>query len=323
VKPSHKLGHGINEATQGRQRGCCRCEREWQRPVGDESFICMTQGLGNRSFFQLTGTRPRVKIVDIGANPLDGTPPYSSLLQAGDADVVGFEPNPNALATLNTDKGPHETYLPHAIGNGERCSLQICQAPGMTSLLEPDPAVLSLFHGFPDWGRVMAREDVETMRLDDIPETGGVDYIKIDIQGGELMALSHATARLAHTLVIQTEVEFLPLYKGQPLFSEVEIFLRAHGFMLHRFFPAVTRAVQPMLIGNSIYNGLEQLVWADAIFIRDITRLDALGDMQLLKMSRILHDCYQAYDLVLHILQAYDRRSATTLSTDYLAGLTR
>jgi hypothetical protein len=190
----------------------------------------------------------------------------------------------------------------------------------MTSLLTPNPAMLNLFHGFPDWGRVTSTMEIDTVRLDDIPETADVEYIKIDIQGGELLALSNGQTRLAETLVIQTEVEFLPMYVGQPLFSEVEMFLRGHGFMLHRFFPSVSRVVRPLLVNNDIYAGLNQLVWADAIFVRDFTRLNALSDIQLLKMGRILHDCYQAFDLVLHLLTEHDRRTGSSLGEAYLSG---
>lgn len=52
--------------------------------------------------------------------------------------------------------------------------------------------------------------EVETVRLDDVPETASVDLLKIDIQGGELMVFQNAERRLADALVIQTEVEFLP-----------------------------------------------------------------------------------------------------------------
>jgi len=34
-------------------------------------------------------------------------------------------------------------------------------------------------------------------------------------------------------VLIQTEVEFVELYKGQPMFADVDIFLRASGFQFH------------------------------------------------------------------------------------------
>ncbi|MBR0652493.1 FkbM family methyltransferase [Roseomonas terrae] len=274
------------------------------------------------SFQTLTGgAAPRVKVVDIGANPIDSEPPYAAMLRGGDAEVVGFEPNRAALAELERRRGPLERYFPHAVGDGARHVLHICQAPGMTSLLEPDPAVLSLFHGFPDWGCVLATEAVDTVRLDDVAETAGADLLKLDIQGAELMVLRHAEARLRDAVVIQAEVEFLPLYRGQPLFSEMEIFLRARGFVLHRFFPTVSRVVQPMMVNGDPYAGLGQLVWADAVFIRDLTRIGALSERQLLAMAAILHDAYAAYDIVFRLLEEHDRRTGGSRADAYLAGL--
>ena len=281
----------------------------------------MQQTLSAPSLKTLVGVGRRIKVVDIGANPLDGSPPYAGLLQAGLADVVGFEPNREALARLAAMKGPNELYLPHSVGDGQRHTLNYCQAPGMTSLLQPNPEVLGLFHGFPDWGKVVATEPVDTVRLDDIEATRGVELLKLDIQGAELMALRHGQHRLRDVLVVQTEVEFLPLYVDQPLFSEIELFLRPFGLMFHRFYPTVSRVVRPLVVGNDIYAGLSQVVWADAVFIRDITKLDSLADEQLLGMATILHDCYSSIDVTLHLLTEYDRRRGTSLGSVYLTGL--
>jgi FkbM family methyltransferase len=274
------------------------------------------------SFSALTGETVRVKVVDIGANPIDSEPPYAVLLRGGDTDVVGFEPNREALAKLHTLKGATETYLPHAIGDGARHTLNFCAAPGMTSLLKPNPAVLGLFHGFPQWSQVIGTEEVDTVRLDDVAETAGLDLLKMDIQGAELMVLQNAEKRLEDALVIQTEVEFLEMYVDQPLFADLEVFLRPKGFVFHRFFPTVSRAIAPMVVNNDIYAGLSQTVWADALFVRDFTRLDRLADRQLLAMARILHDCYGSYDLVLHLLNEYDRRTGKSVAPTYLGALT-
>jgi FkbM family methyltransferase len=250
-----------------------------------------------------------IKVVDIGANPVDGPAPYAQLLKSGHTHVVGFEPNLDALAKLNGVKGPNETYLPHAVGDGKRHTLRHCRLPGMTSLLEPNQAVLALFDGFPKWAEVVRTEEVLTVRLDDVPETSGLDLLKIDIQGGELMVFQNAVQRLHQGLVIHTEVEFLSMYKDQPLFSEVERFLRSHGYMLHKFDPLVTRDMTPLLLGSDPYVGHSQVFWADAIFVRDFTRLDLLNAEQLLRMAVILYDCYRSYDLVLVLLREHDRRT--------------
>ena len=119
----------------------------------------------------LAPARPTA-IVDVGANPIDGDPPYKTMLAAGLCKVVGFEPQPAALARLNQAKGPHETYLPHVLADGTERTLHICELEGMTSLLVPDPSQLALFNLFPIWGNVKERIPVATKKLDDIAEIG-------------------------------------------------------------------------------------------------------------------------------------------------------
>jgi FkbM family methyltransferase len=274
------------------------------------------------SFLSVTRENPRQKVVDIGAYQIAGDPPYAPLLRAGNAELVGFEPNRDAWIKLNDNKGPNTTYLPYAIGDGNEHTLYVCAAPDMTSLFEPNPDVLGLFHGFPLWGSVVATEQIRTLRLDDIPETAGVTFLEMDIQGAELMALRHAENRLREALVLHLEVEFLPLYKDQPLFSDVERFVRERGFVLHRFSTVVSRAIRPVLVNNNIMSGLSQIVWADAVFVRDFTRLALLSNQQLLSMAAILHDCYRSVDVAHHLLAEHDRRSENTLAQNYLKALT-
>ena len=112
-----------------------------------------------------------------------------------------------------------------------------------------------------------------------------MDYLKIDIQGAELMVFQNAVQRLANTLVIHTEVEFLPMYRDQPLFSDIDAFLRRYGFVLHRFQPLTSRAIKPLAVNNDIYAGFGQLFWADAVFIRDFVNLKPLDSAQLMRMA--------------------------------------
>ena len=274
-----------------------------------------------KNFSQLISRPIDIKIVDIGANPIDGEPPYAGILERNQGHVIGFEPNPAALATLNERKGARDTYLPHAVGDGEQHTLHICAAPGMTSLLEPNTGMLNLLHGFPVWGRVIATERVQTVRLADVPEVRGVNYLKMDIQGAELMVLRNAGSALDDVGVLHLEVEFLPLYKDQPLFADVETFLRGEGFAFHRFFPLVSRMIQPMNMAGDLYAGMSQSVWADAIFIRDLAKLDGVSVDNLISAAAILHDCYQSFDVTMHLLHTVDKRTGSNLAMAYLTGL--
>ena len=262
-----------------------------------------------------------INIVDIGANPIDGDPPYKLLLKDGHARIMGFEPNQAALDQLNLKKGPNETYLSDAVFDGSEQELRVCVAQGMNSLLEPNLDLLSYFHGFPNWGKVNERIKIETIRLDDVKEIKDLDYLKIDIQGGELEVFKNGVKKLKDCLVIQTEVEFLPMYEGQPLFSEVELFLRNKGFIFHRFAPLVSLTIQPMIVENDIYKGLSQTFWADAIFIKDFTKFDQLSVLKLKKMALILHDVYGSMDIVLRALMAHDKKAKTNLAEKYIAAI--
>ena len=272
-----------------------------------------------RSLVDILQVAIRVEIVDVGSNLVDGPPPYQPMLTRGVANVVGFEPNPNALARLNAEKGPNETYLPYAVGDGKPHTYHRCYLPGMNSLLEPNAEFLAYLHDFPEWGTVLDKLPITTVRLDDVPQVGKFDYLKIDIQGGELMVFENAVQRLADCLVIQTEVEFVPMYVDQPLFAEVDQFMRRHGFMIHCFFPLATRCIQPLIAQGDKTAGLNQITWADAVFIRDFTRFDRLNEDQLLRMALILHDVYGSYDIVVRLLMEHDRRKHSEFVQAYRA----
>ncbi|MBW6391407.1 FkbM family methyltransferase [Billgrantia antri] len=244
-----------------------------------------------------------VHVVDVGANPIDGAPPYADLLKRGLVKLVGFEPQKDALQKLQAMKGPNETYLPHAVGTGEKAKLYLCQASGMTSTLKPNNEVLDYFQGYPLWGKVKAVEEIDTVRLDDVSEIDKIDWLKIDIQGGELNVFKNAENKLKNALVIQTEVNFIQLYEGQPLFAEIDQWMRAHGFMLHTLLEQRVRLYAPMKINGGIHQGINQLTTADAVYIKDINKLDGVSEEGVKKLAFIMHEAYGSYDLSLSLLK--------------------
>lgn len=276
-------------------------------------------GLGTLA--EILNLSERIGVVDVGVRATVKPPPYSSLLARGAADVVGFDPDQAAIQQLNGKKGPCETYLPYAIGDGTERVLYICAYEEMTSLLEPNVSVLNLFSGFPKWGAVERTETISTTRLDDVPEIQAMDYLKMDVQGAELMVLQHGPRCLSSCLFVQTEVMFLSMYREQPLFSDIESFLRAAGFSLHKLWEPHHRALAPAMVNGDIRTDYGQLFWSDAIFVRDLTRLDRLSDAQLKKTAIVAYDLYQAVDLSLHVLAALDRRSGSRYADHLLEAL--
>ena len=259
---------------------------------------------------ELLGLKRLTQVVDIGASPIDGVPPYKALLDAGLCHVTGFEPQPEQLAQLNRSKGPHERYLPHVVGDGAEHSLQLCRSVGFTSLLEPDPASLALFEFYQPLGQVLARERVQTRRLDDIGEIESIDFLKIDIQGGELSVFQNGRHKLAPAVFVQTEVSFVTLYKDQPAWGDVDLELRAQGFMPHCFANIKRWPIAPAVIDGDPAKPLNQLLEADVVYIRDVRTMDSLSDDQLRHMALIAHVCYGSRDLSLRCLVALQSRSA-------------
>lgn len=251
--------------------------------------------------FDLLRPSRLTSVVDIGANPIDGVPPYKSLLQKRLCRVIGFEPQPLALAALNSRKSDLQTYLPYVIGDGENAVLKVCSEAGMTSLLAPDPKMLEQFPGFSDWGRVIQEIPVSTRRLDDVGEIDMIDYLKIDVQGAELSIFKHGKQRLSQTVVIHTEVSFLPLYKDQPVFGDIDHELRNLGFVPHCF-AAINRRMIAPLVAKDPYQALNQLLEADVVYVRDFTQPDRMSSEQLKHLAIVAHHCYGSFDLTTNCL---------------------
>jgi FkbM family methyltransferase len=237
-------------------------------------------------------------IVDIGASPLDGgDPPYMPMLARQLCSLVGFEPQTDALAALEARKSPLETYLPYAVGDGSRGQLNVCRATGMTSLLVPNERVLQCFPGFEAFGEVLSTLPVDTRTLDSISEITQIDLLKIDVQGAELPIFRNGAKKLAAAVAIQTEVSFVPLYKNQPLFGDIDLALRALGFIPHMFAAINRRMILPLHIAGDLFTAMNQLLEADVVYVRDFTRAESMTTEQLKHLALVAHYCYRSFDL--------------------------
>lgn len=268
-----------------------------------------TQNRPTDALTALLKPRRPTAVVDIGANPIDGDPPYKAMLQNGLCRVTGFDPHPAALARLQATKGAQETYLPYAVGDGGRHTLRICRGFGFASLLQPDAKTMMHFPDFSELGRVVEQIPVETRRLDDIAEIDAIDLLKIDIQGSELSVFQNGRARLSKAVAIQTEVSFVPLYEQQPVFGAVDLELRSLGFIPHMFAAINKRMIAPMQ-GPDPAAALNQLVEADMVYVRNFIAADDMDDEQLTHLALIAHHCYASYDLAMNCIHHLTTRGA-------------
>ena len=264
----------------------------------------------------IIGNVPDINITDLGASAIGEVPLYEPLIQSKTATATGFEPQKEEYDKLSATQNSRIRYLPYAIGDGKEHTLHICKAPGMTSFLEPDMEILSHFEGFSDWGSVVQTQRTKTKKLDDIPEIRDTHYLKLDIQGFELTALRYGRKVLENTLAIQVEMNFIPFYKKQPLFAEIDQRLRKSGFVLHEFANIRSQPFLPISASEKVNRG--QFLWTDAHYIRPFVKLHSLAEDSLLRIATVAHEVYRSYSLSALALRHYDNKCGTTLEKTYL-----
>jgi FkbM family methyltransferase len=263
----------------------------------------------------------KVQVIDVGAMDL-GSEIYDPLVRAGVAGVLGFECVQAECDRLNAMARESRAYLPYAIGDGTTRAFHECNFPMTSSLLEPNSALLDRFQNLENLTQVVKKHTFATKRLDDIPEIAGADFLKLDVQGAELDVLNGGDRLLADALVVHTEVEFVEMYKGQPLFAEVDQRLRRSGFVFHKFAGIAGRTFKPLVVNNDINQRLSQMLWAEAVYVKDFMALDRLPPEKLLRLAVILHMVYGSFDLSMQALLAYDRQTASDVAQKYFLRLT-
>lgn len=269
------------------------------------------QGIPSRvswSLADLLEEGETIHILDVGAALLL-EPPYQCLLDAGKARITGFEPDEQARETLQQHFGSSHVFHPHFVGAGGPATFHQTNWNFTGSLYAPNTPLLAQFNHLEEVMQPVASHAVQTVALNDLPEIRDVDFIKIDVQGSELSVFENAGRILKDVLVIQTEVEFVSLYQDQPLFADVDRFLRGAGFQFHTFLELAGRAFRPIVAPAGPYAPVRQFLWADAVYVADWMQLERLASERLRRYAVLAHDVLHSYDLAHRVLQELDRRS--------------
>jgi len=171
--------------------------------------------------------------------------------------VVAFDADRGADAPRSTY--PIE-YRTGALSDTTReATLYLTRKPACSSLFHPNRELLD---HFPESERydVVKEIPIETRPLTSFGMDP--DFLKLDTQGSELDILKGAP--LDGAIGLEVEVEFVPLYTGQPLFADINWWLVGSGFVL----VDVTREYWRRSSGSW------QLVFGDALYLRDRDSLD-------------------------------------------------
>ena len=206
---------------------------------------------------------------------------------AGRVRIFGFDPDAIECERLNALAEPGVQYIPVALGSSaQRSTLHHTIEPACSSLYKP---IDELADNFPELEctRAIGSSYIDLDTLDRWRFSSGiarVDVIKLDTQGSELDILFGSIDTLEETCLLEIEVEFNTIYEGQPLFSDVDQFMRRQGFVLwklahlvhysDRAVPGGTMRFSDIAHFDSTALGREtgagQLYWGHAYFIPDV-----------------------------------------------------
>jgi FkbM family methyltransferase len=255
-------------------------------------------------------------VFNVGSRKLGIQDDYSSQgwgVFAPNLTIYGFDADADACAEANAElqaRGINwrEFHVSIALSDsiGEK-ELYVTKTPMCSSLYPPDENFLAHFLGIPELMNLDFSIGMETTTLDVFCQEENIeeiDFLQIDVQGADLDVLHGATTLLNKTiLAIQIEVEFSPLYINQPLFAEVDTFLRQQKFSLFDLYSSY----RPRNIINqySRYHRHGQILWGDAFYLRDLL-LDQFSQEEkkpdkILKLTCVA-DVMGFYDYALELL---------------------
>jgi FkbM family methyltransferase len=289
-------------------------------------YRCVGRYTPRMPLFKLTDflgkKAPMIDIVDVGAMWLQGEDrEYARLLKAGVARVVGFEPVQAECDKLNKMGLRNAKFLPYFIGDGTERTFHLTNQSMTSSLYEPQVEILKRFSMLLEQTTVVETSKVQTKRLDEIPEVTGCHFLKIDVQGAELDCFRGGEKLVENALVIQAEANFVPFYRGQPLFSDIDVYLRSKGYFLHAMYGPVGRSFNPVVVNNNPYESIRQVLWADFVYIKDFLKFGELPSDDLLRIALLAHDVFGSYDLAALALQHLELRDNKGLWQAYMSRL--
>jgi FkbM family methyltransferase len=254
-----------------------------------------------------------LRIVDVGSQELATEEDvYAPLRRAAPAEVIGFDPFAQAAAgqgvgVSRPDGAKVYTYR-SVVADGNPATLHVNRYDPTSSIFPSNLKLAAQFGMLAAALETIETREFSSMRLDDILPDVQVDFLKIDVQGAARLVLANAPRVLSKTLVCHVEVEFAPVYDGEPLFADVDACLREAGFCFVDFYN----------LGRQRYVSFEssphrafhrgRTLWGDCIYIRSLDDPDALTGDELFRTALIVHACYNKQDLAAELLGRIDDR---------------
>jgi FkbM family methyltransferase len=211
------------------------------------------------------------------------------VLSAFERDVVNvlYDADPDCVEQVreaNAELTSELHVLPYCFAGARgRRDFSLNYDPYTSGLLPSNPALAGWYHhnGECDyvWGeatRPMEERVVDTVTLDEVFSGPGgwrppPDVLSIDTQGAELEILQGGEQVVRDSAVaVLCEVEFLPLYRDQPLFGDVSAHLFEQGFRFAQFSDLYELSPERRIIGARAH-GFH--AFGEAVFLKDAEQI--------------------------------------------------
>jgi FkbM family methyltransferase len=179
-----------------------------------------------------------------------------------------FEPDPREAIILKSRNKENLTVIESALSDSEKTiDFHLCKKQQVSSIYLPN---FELVNKFPDPERyeVLRSIKMKADSLDNQLQKNNIkdtDFIKLDTQGSELSILQGGVNTLKNVIGVEIEVEFIELYQKQPMFCEVDSFMRNNGFQLFDLRRYYWRTKEE---DNYYGNQKGQLVFGEALYFK-------------------------------------------------------
>ncbi|GEM_PF-1679567 len=261
--------------------------------------------------------RVHITVCIVGSRKIGDLDDYASQgweIFAPNLTIYGFDADAEACNEANADLEARqvnwtEKHIPLALSNTEgKAILYVTKYPGCSSLYPPSEEYIKRFSGNSELIELKSTVDLSTTTLEKFCQAEDVkeiDFLHLDVQGAEMKVLEGAGGILNHSVLgLITEVEFTELYAGQPLFSDVDIYLRNRGLTLFDFGHMQRDMRREIPVISNSHPGA--LIWSDAFYFRDLMRSNVDPSLKtpekLLKLA-CLADVMKFPDYALEILE--------------------
>jgi FkbM family methyltransferase len=234
-----------------------------------------------------------IVIVDVGAS--GGIDPRWSKTTKFYKGIL-FEPDPRAFEALKKNSDHNLIIINSALSDSNKeVEFHLCKKQEVSSVYPPN---FNFLDKFTDSERFNVEKIIHLNAdtLDNQLKKEGideVDFIKIDTEGYELSILKGSSSCLENVVGLEVEVEFEPKYIGQPLFSEIDNYVKENGFTLVDLKRYYWKRKNNKNTGSS----KGQIIFGDALYFKNPEQILSSSNISQEKIIRTIY-VYLSYGYV-------------------------